>query len=224
VPMIAYTGGPMSDLTDEMRQLASDGATYARPLAAAEVIRRGNRRHTRTIAQRSIGGLSAVGLGAAVLFTGVTHHPASNPAASGAAAAGRTVTVTVTTSSAAGTISMQIKYRNLPTKKIKVESLTYSGDSKRTVKNATLIFAFGPGLNPGNPSPLPILFFLSLPPNHGHHFSGSIPAKFLRTVDKNGLLPVNGAARIELENIKAGWQPVGNKTEPILNAAVILSS
>jgi len=222
----------VSDLTDEMRQFAADGATYARPLAVADVIHRGNRRRTRTIAQRSIGGLSAVGLGAAVLFTGVTHHLASNPAASGAAASGDSMTVTRST--AAGTISMRIKYRTLPNKTIKLESLTYSGYSKRAVKNVVISFLFGPGLNPNRPEGT-LDFSNSMQLSQSHHFSGSMPANFLSSANNSGkFLPVNGSARIELQAArKIGWQPPHKRTDtktdtskvqPTLTAGVILSS
>jgi DNA-binding beta-propeller fold protein YncE len=43
----------VSDLRDELRKLAEDGARQARPLAVADVIRRGDRRHWRTMALRA---------------------------------------------------------------------------------------------------------------------------------------------------------------------------
>ena len=174
----------MSDLTDELRHLAADAAAHARPIAVTEVIRRGNHRRTRAIAQRSIGGLSAVGLGAAVLFTGVTHHPASNPAAAGAAA--NSETVAVTQSSAGGQISLRVKYRILPTKKIKILSVTYSGDSKAVLKkNSNIAVFFGPGLHPGKPG-RSVGYVLGLHPNSPHHFSGSLAAKIIGDANKSG--------------------------------------
>jgi hypothetical protein len=50
------------DLKDELRQLADDAARQARPLAVADVIREGDRRHRRTIIARRRGGPRSPGL------------------------------------------------------------------------------------------------------------------------------------------------------------------
>jgi len=218
----------VSDLTDEMRQLAADAATHARPMAVTEVIRRGNRRRTRTVAQRSIGGLSAVGLGAAVLFTGVTHHLGSNPAASGSVPGGNTVTVTST--SAAGSLTMAVKYLYRPAGRIKLVSVTYSGDSKKVKKNPILIITFGPGLDtkPNKPSQS-FGIVLKLHASQLHHFSGSLAAKFLRTLNQHGRLAGNGSARIVLGSRKkltsqpAHKKPVTDKVTQSMTAVVILT-
>jgi DNA-binding beta-propeller fold protein YncE len=52
----------VSDLKDELRQLADDAARQARPLAVADVIRQGDRRHRRTIIPRRRGSPRAPGL------------------------------------------------------------------------------------------------------------------------------------------------------------------
>jgi hypothetical protein len=185
----------VSDLTDEMRQLAADGATYARPLAVADVIRRGNRRRTRTIAQRSIGGLSAVGLGAAVLFTGAAHHLSGNPAAAGTAVSANTITETSSTT--AGDLTMRVKYKYLPHGNIRVESVTYAADTKKAVKKAAALFVFGPGLAPSKKNLF--LFIGESSVSHaGHHFSGSLSAKILSHLAKDGVLAGNGSLRISL--------------------------
>jgi hypothetical protein len=70
----------MVDLTSELRQMADDAACRARPLAVAEVIRRGDRRHRRSIARRSLGGLSATGVIAAAIIGVIALPPASHQA------------------------------------------------------------------------------------------------------------------------------------------------
>jgi hypothetical protein len=70
----------MVDLTSELQQMADDAARQARPLAAAEVIRRGDRRHRRSITRLSLGSLSATGVIAAVIIGVIAMLPASHPA------------------------------------------------------------------------------------------------------------------------------------------------
>ena len=69
----------MSDLTSELQQMADDAARQARPMAA-DVIRRGDRRHRRSIARLSLGGLSATGAIAAVIIGVIALVPASHQA------------------------------------------------------------------------------------------------------------------------------------------------
>jgi hypothetical protein len=183
------------DLSDEMRELATDAAYHARPMAVADVIRRGNHRRIRAITQRSIGGLSAVGLGAAVLFTGTAHHLGSNPAAaSGAVSGGNTLTATTTT--AAGDLTTQVKYQDEPAGKVRILSVTYSGDLKVPLKKRSLLlFEFGPGLANGKPVKHSVIIaFGALLPKGQHHFSGSISGKHL---GRKGplILPGNGSFR-----------------------------
>ncbi|HET7015417.1 MAG TPA: hypothetical protein VFI65_15980 [Streptosporangiaceae bacterium] len=186
----------MFDLNDEMRHMAADAAHNARPMAVTEVIRLGNRRRTRTIAQRSIGGLSAVGLGAAVLFTGGTHHLGSNPAASSAIKGGNTLSVSST--SALGDISMRVKYSDLPTGKVKIVSVTYSGDIKKPSKHGFVELEFGPGLATGKPANPIGIIFIGTPLRPGqHHFSGSLSGKSL---GKHGLIvPGNDSIGISVQ-------------------------
>ncbi|HUD38165.1 MAG TPA: hypothetical protein VMR14_14785 [Streptosporangiaceae bacterium] len=65
----------MPDLTDKLQQVADDVASAARPIAVADVIRLGERRRHRVVAQRSLGGLAVAGIGAAVIFAGVPRAP-----------------------------------------------------------------------------------------------------------------------------------------------------
>lgn len=128
----------MSDLSDELRQVAADGASQAIPLAVADVIRRGNRRRRRTIAQRSIGGLSAAGLSAVAIFTGATGHPQA-PASS--TAGGGLTTFTETASSSAGKITVNVKFQGPGAKRVRIISLTYSGSSHVKIRHPVLIFS-----------------------------------------------------------------------------------
>ena len=70
----------MVDVTSELQQMADDAARQARPLAAADVIRRGDRRHRRSITRWSLGGLSATGVVAAVIIGAIALPPASRQA------------------------------------------------------------------------------------------------------------------------------------------------
>jgi hypothetical protein len=71
----------MSDLTDKLQQVADDIARAARPITATDVIRLGERRRVRLVAQRSLGGLAITGIGAAAIFAGVPRapHPGGGP-------------------------------------------------------------------------------------------------------------------------------------------------
>jgi hypothetical protein len=70
----------MVDVTSELQQMADDAARQARPLAAADVIRRGDRRHRRSVTRLSVGGLSAAGVVAAVIIGVIALAPASRQA------------------------------------------------------------------------------------------------------------------------------------------------
>jgi hypothetical protein len=70
----------MVDVTSELQQMADDAARQARPLAAADVIRRGDRRHRRSIMRLSLGGLSATGVVAAVIIGVIALPPTSRQA------------------------------------------------------------------------------------------------------------------------------------------------
>jgi hypothetical protein len=64
------------ELTRELQRMADDAARLARPLAADEVIRRGDRRRRRFFLWRSAGGLSAAGIVAAVALAVTALGPA----------------------------------------------------------------------------------------------------------------------------------------------------
>jgi hypothetical protein len=177
----------MPDLTDELRRLAADAASRATPAAITDVIRRGNRRRRRTMAQRSAGGLSVLGLSAAVLITGAAHQPAAP--ASPTAAAGVT-TLTETTSSATGTMTIRVRYRSVPSGWARLLSITYSGSARASAPRPALVLT----LRPLSSAPARRLYGVSvairLSQSELGHFTGSVPLRLLRQLDKGK--PVSG--------------------------------
>ncbi len=69
----------MSELTSELQWMADDAARQARPPAATEIIRQGDRRRRRSVTHRALGGLSAAGaVGAGVaLGLGLSGSPSA---------------------------------------------------------------------------------------------------------------------------------------------------
>jgi hypothetical protein len=67
----------VSDLTSELRRMADDAARQARPPAAAEIIRQGDRRRRRSFTRQSLGALSVAGAAGAgvALGLGLTGSP-----------------------------------------------------------------------------------------------------------------------------------------------------
>lgn len=68
----------MPDLTDELQWMADDAARQARPLTVADVIRRGDRRHRRSLALQSLGVLSVAGVVTAAIVAAAVLLPASH--------------------------------------------------------------------------------------------------------------------------------------------------
>ena len=81
----------MFELTSELQRMAEDAADQARPPAAAEIIRQGDHRRQRSLAYRSVGGLSAAGVVGAGVALGLS------AAGSGPAHATGTITTTAFT-------------------------------------------------------------------------------------------------------------------------------
>ena len=52
----------MSELTSELKRMADDAARQARPPAAAEIIRQGDRRRRHSVTRQALGGLAAAGM------------------------------------------------------------------------------------------------------------------------------------------------------------------
>jgi hypothetical protein len=181
----------MPDLTDELRRVAADAASGAVPEAITEVIRRGDRRRRRAIAQRSAGGLSALGFSAVLLITGIAHH-AATPTSPTAAAAGVT-TLTETTSSAAGTLTIQVRYRSVPSGWARLLSVTYSGSAHASVPRPALVLTLRPlrsGRGGAGPVNLGGSVAIKLTRSELGHFAGSVPLPLLRQLDKGK--PVSG--------------------------------
>jgi hypothetical protein len=59
------------ELASELQRVADDAACQARPPAAAEIIRQGDRRRRRSLTRRSLGGLSAAGVAGAGVALGL---------------------------------------------------------------------------------------------------------------------------------------------------------
>jgi hypothetical protein len=187
----------VSDLTGELQAMADHAAHQARPLAAADVIRRGDRRRRRTIAQQSLGGLSVAGVAAVAILAGVAGGvPVAPASSSGASPAGHTLAET--TSSRAGDMTISAKYLYEPHGRIKLLSVTYSGDAQVAVRKPSLLFEIGAG----NPQVAPpatnrqqrqstnlrgiFLFFVNLRPAALHDFTGSLPARDIALLNKTG--------------------------------------
>lgn len=221
----------MSDLTGELLRMAAEGADRARPLAVADVMRRGNRRRARAIGQRSLGGLSVLGVGLAVVMAGALYpgHGSSSRPASGGATGG--ITLTETTRSPAGTMTVQVRYRDEARDKIKPLSITFAGKSEAVKEHAFAVVRFGPVVpsgptqNPGcAPSRSSLAIALRVRVNKNGDFAGSFTQRLLRLITQHGGLCGNEVIRLSL--IKAAQNPgrgvsVGPGT--IMTAALILS-
>jgi hypothetical protein len=190
------------DLSDQLRAVADEGARQARPQAVADVIRRGNRYRQRTIAQRSLGGLSVLGLGAAMIMTGAAgHHPAP-AAASGKSSSLATVTSQATTSAAK--ISIDLKYRHLAKSKDEFVSLSFSAHSDLAIKNPAFVVQI---INPVKPHQKPggtggINLIIKVPEGNQHDFSGTA-AHFTVLVQQDKRLAAGGTIAVYLINLKA---------------------
>lgn len=70
----------MSELTSELRRMADDAARQARPPAAADIIRQGDRHRRRSLTHQSLGALSAAGIAGAGVALGVGLTSGATPA------------------------------------------------------------------------------------------------------------------------------------------------
>jgi hypothetical protein len=167
----------MSDLSDKLRQVADDGASQARPPAVTDVIRQGNRRRRRTIAQRSIGGLSVAGISAAAIFSGAAGSPASPAAAAASSAARGVSTLTERTASTAGTMTMVVRYRGGAHQSIRLLTISYSLHSTVRLNHATVTLSLKPAPN------VPTYVLVGLVPSAAKHsYSGSLSDKAIGKV------------------------------------------
>jgi hypothetical protein len=206
----------MSDLSSQLRQVADDAAGQARPMAVAEVIRRGNRRRQRVIAQRSLSGLSAVGLGAAIVFTGAAGNPSAPE--SGSAAASHGITSTEQTTSAAGKISVVVKYQDERHGKIKILSLTFSAHSKAVIKHPSLEVTLQ---ETGKKGSTRGAVFITGTEATGQNFTGSVPRKVIATLEKGKGL--NSGLEVTVGLVKGGTHSVRASLHPILEDELVLN-
>jgi hypothetical protein len=73
----------VSELTSELQRMADDAARQARPPAAAEIIRQGDRRRQRSRTRQSLGALSAAGVAGAGVALGLGLTGSAPPHATG---------------------------------------------------------------------------------------------------------------------------------------------
>lgn len=228
----------MSDLTSELQAMADNAARQARPLAAADVIRRGDRRRRRTIAQQSLGGLSVASVAAVAIFAGVAGGvPVAPASSSGATPAGHTLTET--TSSRAGDMTIQAKYRYEPHGRIKLLSVTYSGDAQVAVRKPSLLFEFGSGNPQGTPpatnrqprQPTKLrgyvfLFFVNLRSAALHDFTGSLPVRDIAFLNKNGGLSGGETLSVTLSSRVKPTAPAGKQVSlrPVMQDDFVLTT
>ncbi len=224
----------MSDLNGELLHMVADGADQARPLTVAEVIRRGNRRRARTIGQRSLGGLSVLSVGAAIVMTGAAHGPAGSPAGSPTASTSSSIlTLTGTSSSTAGTMTVTVKYRDEPRNKIEVLSVSYSAHTRALIKHGGVLVGFGPsfpsleGRSRRSGSQRVLLFGLLTPAGSGsHNFSGSLSRSVLAPTRKGGGLSSDEALRVALtisKQTKDGSTTIGGNTHGLPSVGLVLT-
>lgn len=155
----------------------------------------------RRVARRYLTGLSAAGLTAALALTVAVGDAAASPAAKPPA---RVVTLTSSSSSPTGNLTVQVKYQLEPRGRNKVLSVTFSGGSKISLKHPALIMS----LRPMVPLPLVhrqvhcqkigthrrcsirvIAFVTILKIHNQRHFSGALPAKALAQIGKIFAMP-----------------------------------
>jgi hypothetical protein len=167
-----------------------------------------------------------------VIFAGAAGAPVA-PAAAGAP---RGNTLTETTSSPAGDMTVQVKYGYEARGKIKLLSVTYSGDSKVAVKKPTLIFMLGPANLAGPPWKQYrnqsqsakvhgfFLFFVSLRAADLHNFAGSLPARDINATNRKGGLIGNETLSVTLASVvksKAGSLQV--QVRPVMQDGLVLT-
>jgi hypothetical protein len=152
-----------------------------------------------------LGKVAAVGLGAVAILA-VTAAQAAAPSSSGAARG--ITTVTETTSSPAGSMTVKLRYRPLPHGKLKLLWLGFSGAANKYIKNPQINIEFRPP-RPSRQEPgIDIVIFAFGP---ARHFAGSLGTKHLDVV------PVGETITTTLE------RPVHNQSLPVIQDEFILT-
>jgi hypothetical protein len=98
----------VSQLTSELQRMADDAARQARPLAAAEIIRQGDRHRRRSLTRQSLGGLSAAGVVGAGVALGLGLTSSAPAVASGTSRGTITTAAFTLVSNANGTATLTI--------------------------------------------------------------------------------------------------------------------
>jgi hypothetical protein len=222
------------DLTSELQQMADHAARTTRPLAAADIIARGSRRRARSAAQKSMAVLSAAGVTAAIILTGAASSPPA-PAAAGTLPGGNTLTET--TSSPAGTMTVQVRYHYEPGGKIRVVSVTCSGHAVVVVPKPALLVVIGPPNLPGSPpaasnrtqwqnvSLRTYVFSISLRLGTGGEFTGSLSARDISIIRHHGGLPGNETLAVTLASRSGRSATVAKQVSirPIMQDDLVLT-
>jgi hypothetical protein len=130
-------------------------------------------------------GLSAAGITAALVLTATASGAAASPATP---ASPQVVTLTSSTSSSAGHITLKFRYQVEPKGKIKPLSATFSGGTRIGFKHPAMLLSLRPIPSPASirgQKPVPRFgFTIILPVHSASHFSGSLPARLLAIIGK----------------------------------------
>lgn len=191
----------VSDLTSTSRP-ATDAVLDGEPSATIQAADPDARWFRRMIARRSAAGLSVASLVAAAILTSVAGSaPAS--AVVGSPGSPSQNTVTQTTSSSAGTMTVQVKDRR-GRRGLTVASVTYSFTAAAAIKRPSFNIIFAPSGPPLVHRPRVsrriVVFHVNLK-GPLTTFSGALPARVLAQVNKNGGLQGGYDLRVNLANI-----------------------
>ena len=125
--------------------------------------------------RRSLAGLAATGMAAGLILTGAVSGSAAPTAAS---ASSRVVTLTSSTSSAFGQLTLRLRYEIKAGHQVKPLSLTYSGGSSLRLKHPVLVIVLRPLLGPfvhkAGKKPVRIALPRILWLRDSRHFSGTL--------------------------------------------------
>jgi hypothetical protein len=131
-------------------------------------------------------GLSAAGITAALVLTGAASGAAASPAPQ---ASPHVVTLTSSTSSSAGNLTVKVRYQIEAKGKLKALSATVTGGTPIKFKHPALLLALRPVLSPpGGRGQVPAPgfgFTIFLRVRSASHFSVSLPAKLLAIISKS---------------------------------------
>lgn len=181
--------------------------------------------------RRYLTGLSAAGITAALVFTGAVSGSAASPATP---ASPQVVTLTSSSSSSAGHITLTVRYQAEPKGQFKVLSARFSGGTPIKFKHAALLLTLRriPSLSI-HPNPKPVKapvhpFVIILPVPSAGHFSGSLSAKLLAALGKvisfspRRVAPFGSVLEAILVAVDRSSKPTGISTVLGLQTGVLL--